>query len=89
MKGSSRNSHCLQQFLFNSYWELNIQQAEKGDATSIPNRSFPGDFPNIKIIPNAAKSIIYFLKPRPKKNQVMMTQLIKDEKCVHLSLLTH
>jgi hypothetical protein len=31
---------------------------------SIPKGSFPGKFPSIKIIPNAAKSIIHFLKPK-------------------------
>ena len=46
--------------------KLNIQQIEKGDATSVLTDSFPGNFPSIKITPITEaeiKSIIHSLEP--------------------------
>jgi hypothetical protein len=47
--------------------KLNIQQTQKGDATSILKGSLPGNFSSIKIIRNSyaeMKSIIHSLKPK-------------------------
>ena len=47
--------------------KLNIQQLEKGNATSHLKDSFPGNFPSIKIIPiteDEIKSIIHSLKQK-------------------------
>ena len=57
---------------FNNYFltvaeQLNVQKSEKGDAISLLKKSFPGNFPSIKIIPITEaeiKSIIRALKPK-------------------------
>jgi len=57
---------------FNNFFKtitekLNIQQTQKGDATSILKGSLPGNFHSVKIIPNSdaeMKSIKHSLKPK-------------------------
>jgi hypothetical protein len=53
--------------------KLNIQQTDKGDATSILQHSFPGNLPSIKQIPITEaeiKCIIHFLKQKEKNNRL-------------------
>jgi hypothetical protein len=49
--------------------KLNIQQIEKGDADSIIKDSFPGNFPNLKIIAITEAAIKSTMNPlKPKKS---------------------
>jgi hypothetical protein len=53
--------------------KLNIQQIEKGHATSILKVSFPGYFPYIKIIPTTEAEIISIIHSlKPTKNVIRL-----------------
>lgn len=51
IKRSNTRGQCLNNFFVTITEILNIQQIKEGDAVSILQDSFPGNFPTTKIIP--------------------------------------
>jgi hypothetical protein len=75
LKDPRNVANVLNNFFITIAEKLYIQQIDKGDAISILEDSFPGNFPSIKIIPNTEaeiKNIIHCLKKKKKKKIIRL-----------------
>jgi hypothetical protein len=75
IKRSNTRVQCLNNFFITITEILNIQQIKKGDAVSILQDPFPGNFSSIKIILMTEadiKSIIHSLTPSPTKKIISL-----------------